>query len=343
MLMVVFGAGASYDSTPVYPVASGSLAWRPPLARELFDFRQEFFAALDEFPQFSAIIGDLRNLPAGVSLESKLSMLQAQLPELPHRARQLTAVRFYLRRVLWEHGDRWASQSHGSSNYAALLGQLQDWQARSEEAVALVSFNYDTLLERAYTSVFDRDPSQGDSPDLEAYVSDGAFPIFKPHGSVNWSRWIDDSHAMFTPQINATAIISRAHEIHASERFEVTWQLDQAWARSDQQQALFPALAIPTDVKSVFEFPKLHRDRLLELLPKVDRLLTVGWRASEGTFLDQWGSERKTHIRVHIVSPTDGAGVEANLRSAGFDGPHSISGMGFTEFATSGRVEQILT
>jgi hypothetical protein len=43
MLMIIFGAGASYDSAPYHPPLSGTITPnRPPLADELFSNREEF-------------------------------------------------------------------------------------------------------------------------------------------------------------------------------------------------------------------------------------------------------------------------------------------------------------
>jgi hypothetical protein len=66
MLMVIFGAGASYDSSPIYPPDSGP-PWatsndehnafnRPPLAKDLFANRPLFLEALELFPQCKSIV-----------------------------------------------------------------------------------------------------------------------------------------------------------------------------------------------------------------------------------------------------------------------------------------------
>jgi hypothetical protein len=71
MLMVIFGAGASYDSCPTYP--PGSVAFdevglgkldaygRPPLACELFANRPLFIKALGQFPQCKTIVNRFRH------------------------------------------------------------------------------------------------------------------------------------------------------------------------------------------------------------------------------------------------------------------------------------------
>lgn len=164
--MVIFGAGASYDSNPVF--ADSYQSYRPPLTKDLFDARSDFDAALDAYLQFQTIGSRLRHLPAGLLLEQRLAQLRAEAESIPGRHRELMAVRFYLQQILWTTPDAWHLNSHGSSNYSTVIGCLQDWQVRSEERVALVTFNYDTLLDRAYSATFDSNPAQ--SLDLAGYV-----------------------------------------------------------------------------------------------------------------------------------------------------------------------------
>ncbi len=67
MLMVVFGAGASYDSFP--SGLPNSTDWedrRPPLANELFDNRPAFGPVVSRFPRCQPIISRLRHRGAFV-------------------------------------------------------------------------------------------------------------------------------------------------------------------------------------------------------------------------------------------------------------------------------------
>src|SRR5438105_2029867 len=66
MLMVIFGAGASYDSDPTRPSANYVLPTphRPPLANQLFDNRPEFAHDLSYFPECIPIVPLLRHADA---------------------------------------------------------------------------------------------------------------------------------------------------------------------------------------------------------------------------------------------------------------------------------------
>ena len=60
MLMVILGAGASYDSIPHLRASrSGPMAQRPPLANELFEER--FAGVLSYYPQLQPIVPWLQN------------------------------------------------------------------------------------------------------------------------------------------------------------------------------------------------------------------------------------------------------------------------------------------
>lgn len=74
-LLVIFGAGASFDSIP--PNApSGDVAWKPPLAKDLFDHRVEYAAIAKQW-QCVPTVAYLRNVAqSGEPIEQELARLQ---------------------------------------------------------------------------------------------------------------------------------------------------------------------------------------------------------------------------------------------------------------------------
>src|SRR5438045_2617448 len=100
-LLVIFGAGASFDSSPAHPPSVHSEA-RPPLANELFDNRLPFVQRMNVFPMCLPIIPLLQNLPENVSVEQRLEQLQAEATRYPLRHQQLASVRFYLQHMLYQ-------------------------------------------------------------------------------------------------------------------------------------------------------------------------------------------------------------------------------------------------
>src|SRR5437870_3163591 len=106
MLMVIFGAGASYDSDPSRATAGprGDYPDRPPLANQLFDNRGEFAHDLSYFPECKPIVPYLRRTQA---IEEQLERLQAESTEYSMRHQQLAAVRWYFQMLLSGCEQRW--------------------------------------------------------------------------------------------------------------------------------------------------------------------------------------------------------------------------------------------
>lgn len=172
MLLVIFGADASFDS--VYPwdlpghtqhfapsvrgdgsTHVGLRDWnhpdRPPLANGLIDLRDRFGPALDEYGACRALVMHLRRILEAqdrIDIEAELEQIQTLAEEEPHRVRQLTAFRFYLRKIISEVTDQWWARARGATNYARLLDRIESWRCRTGQRVRFVTFNYDTMLER---------------------------------------------------------------------------------------------------------------------------------------------------------------------------------------------------
>ena len=91
MLLVIFGAGASYDSNPRRPpMEYGGLEFRPPLANELFDDRPFMSAMINSFERCQPVIPYLYKRE-GFSVERELQSLQEQASNNPVRHKQLAA------------------------------------------------------------------------------------------------------------------------------------------------------------------------------------------------------------------------------------------------------------
>jgi hypothetical protein len=75
-------------------------------------------------------------------------------------------------------------------------------------------------------------------------------------------------------------------DVRATDDFEIVTNTGRVVSQVNGKTGLVPALAIPVDTKSVFEFPDNHKGHLVTSIPEVTRLLTIAWRASEHSFLD---------------------------------------------------------
>jgi hypothetical protein len=300
MLMVIFGAGASYDSAQAYKVeridgnwdAGGY--WRPPLAKDLFLDRFDTLGDIvQKYPKLTHILPYLREPSNGRSVEQVLESLQTEGRGNAESQREFASVRFYLCELLAKVTSEWISHTNGVTNYAPLLKDILRFNASGEE-ICLVTFNYDLLLEHAlYTFDFKQKPPE------EHLESHPILKLFKLHGSVGWSRLVDRPQGVrLLPQ----HIIEQADTIQISDRF-VLANASNPHEMHNFGVPIVPAIAIPVQTKSEehFECPFTHRAYLAEMLPYVTKILIVGWQAKEAHFLQMLRSNLPKLSSVMVV------------------------------------------
>ena len=155
MLLVIVGAGASFDSaqgrfgldsTALVPAIRDRN--RPPLAKALFAENDEYTTLLDQYRSAAPIVLRVRMaLAADGVLEQVLEEIRAETDAYPARRQQLLAVQFYLRSLLRNCSLNWMRDLGGVTNYAALAAVVESVRVPRGGSVTYVSFNYDNLLE----------------------------------------------------------------------------------------------------------------------------------------------------------------------------------------------------
>ncbi len=246
--------------------------------------------AMDQFPQCQAIMPELQNPSADETVERILQRFQDE--DRPLRRRQLAAVRFYLQFMISQCEQEWLQVARSGSNYQVLLSQLEIMRAPEEE-VCLVTFNYDTMLERAIFATLGL-PIRG----LTDYISSQQYKLIKLHGSVNWAREV---HTSVNGSLNdrglAWQLINQIDQLNITQNYVII-------AHHPPEKSghpLFPAIAIPVEKKSTYECPDDHIKALNDCLPQINNLLVIGWRAAEEHFLSLL-RERLGSVRTHIVA-----------------------------------------
>jgi hypothetical protein len=277
MLMVIFGAGASYDSDVRRPVNGPRLPSRPPLTEHLVG--EHYRQIANEYPASIAVIDYVQqNLAEDTpsSLETILGQYAARAENSFACRQALVAFRFYLCRVITNATDEWLRECHGLTIYLSLLNQLLEWQESSGERVQLITFNYDTLLENAAARVI---------PDWQInsfgdYVSRPDWGLLKLHGSVSWSRVAAnpaDETRGDPNSVRALAAANVAYDgnlpLRAQSAIRVT--------STDNGEVLFPAIAVPLANKTTFECEDIQVEAFRSTIPEIRRLLVCGWRAAE--------------------------------------------------------------
>ena len=347
MLLVIFGAGASYDSVPAYlPGTHVRLGdplndyYRPPLANELFADRQDFAETIMRFPQCEPIVPRLRTLK-DESLEAALQDLQAKAVDYPRGLQQLAAVRYYLQYIIWGCGVEWRKAAKGVTNYKTLLDPIERAN-RKNERVCLVTFNYDTLLEDALSD-FGLPISA-----LADYTKGHPFyRVFKVHGSINWGRLIENQIQSRDPSQAMSVVsewIQRAAELRVTDDYIFSNECPIAVVGG---RPAIPAIAIPVEREKNFECPPYLLEELIALLPQTTKVLVIGWRATEDHFLGLLKTHLKPGVRLHVVAGGLKDAEESMVRicrALTNNRPdHATAGdEGFSDFIVSGAAERFL-
>lgn len=270
MLLVIFGAGASYDSVLHRPVG-GYEEFRPPLANQLFDNRAAFVAAMGNYADCKPLVNLLRG---DVRVEQKLAKFEEEAKTFPPRRRQLAAIRYYLHEMLWKCEDRWAIEHRDITNHATFLDAVERWRFEKREKVCVVTFNYDRMIERAMEQglkfLFDH---------FGRYIQDERYTLIKLHGSVDWGHPVQVPAAPRTPQ----QVLDETDSLQVSEQF---MKVSAIPMKLIDGTVGFPALAIPVENKSEFVCPPEHLTALANVIPQVTKIISIGWRATEQKFLN---------------------------------------------------------
>jgi len=298
--MVIFGAGASFDSALG---DAGNPIDRPPLAQQLFDDRGAFNDALAKYPACRPLVGHLRDLqrhePPPV-IEDVLADFLTRSEHNVETRRQLLALRFYLREAIANQTASWMQQIAGLTHYGRLLRRIGDWRAEVGEQVVLITLNYDEMLDVALEEQL---ATEAPFTNVAGYVERDDWKLCKLHGSTDWIRRIR-LPGLATDADNATCAIASAEALDLTAGEIVRQSLPEAVTEIDdfEVELSVPAIAVPTTGKTTFETHQSHIEAFETAVPNVDRLLLVGWRGAEQHVLTRLKAINP-HYVLGIVDP----------------------------------------
>jgi hypothetical protein len=329
MLMLIFGAGASFDSYVSHPPDLPSRTdSRPPLTNQLFDDRPAFNSAFQLFDKGQPLIAKLRYLTESESLEQVLERVDAESHGYAEGRKQLAAIRYYIQWVISDCEKRWHSVHMGATNHKALFNRIEPWRSPRNESVCIVTFNYDRLIEEAL-SMFDIFIKN-----LSHYIEHPSYKVIKLHGSVNWV------HPTRLPieHIERLSPLEIAHRMIRSidaasvdlKYFDIQ---DTFPPNHMETRACLPAIAIPVPAKPTFECPQNHVNVLTEAIPEVDKLVVVGWRGQERHFTGLFQKlQRRVTVLIVAGKEEDAHQTRAALEGAGVHGVYTEYSKGFSHF-----------
>jgi len=332
MLMVVFGAGASYDSDPDRPAYAVSTYSRPPLARSLF--APQYGGVIDQYPACRALVPRLRRAAHDdtVAIEQEFQAILTEAANRRETIRQLAATRYYIRAMIEGVTLGWMNETHGVTNYHVLVDRLDTWAQLSGEAIVYVTFNYDTLLDTAL-----EDALRFRCTDMSHYVSNERIRLIKLHGSTNWRRLAQNPAEIVAVGTNVgNWAIDRYADLQLITDYEVASPL----SSERNHHVTVPAIAIPTETKGEadFELPPEHIEVLKGLIPHITRVIVVGWRGKEAHFTSLWrqarGNASSPDIAIIDATPEHAREVGWSLVEAKMTTrePHAMPWRGFTEY-----------
>jgi hypothetical protein len=303
-----------------------------------------FIEALDRFPQCKPVVPRLSD-PAVISgqqsIETLLQEIEEQARTYARGPQELAAIRCYLQHAISQCEIRWREITRGTTNYLSLLREIERTHVGSEP-VCLVTFNYDTLLEDALGQLGFSITSIDDYTKKHPF-----YRVFKLHGSVNWAQEVEVKLPANVNQGHTATLlrhmIEHAGELQISNRFALCSPSTIGVANG---RPAFPAIAIPVEKKDVFLCPRDMVEELAALLPRVTKMLVIGWRATEAHFLDLLKQHLRRGVYLCIVAGNlkEAEDVKVRIHRALPNNPPSSSPepTGFTEFMRTRRAEQIL-
>lgn len=343
MLVVILGAGASYDSDPDTPPDQAARS-RPPLTKELFD-RVRFGHILSEWEECTVLIPELRLAARRGAVEQRLEEFRDEGQHAQHVNHAVEALRYYLRSVIETECGAWYRALDRVTTYVELTRQLERWRAPRNERITFITFNYDTLLEESIRVVFGEPRFHR----MDGYLAPD-YTVIKLHGSTDWRHPAQPSFDEFYEQSWVKDLLRAPNGpdhvlLRAIANFDVSPRIVTVTEGSSDLLFSVPALAIPTVTKSDFECPQEHLSAMNDALNTMTKLVVIGWRGMETHFITHWRKTGSPKLqRWQICSTENGARVtEANLNSVVGDRVEvEPATRGFSEYVQGEGLEHFL-
>ena len=335
-LIVITGAGASYDSTGIEP---RDLNWQPPLVKELFAERAAFHPILDFYPDAQTLAPDLRvaTRTGSVGLETYLRDQVLRSPSAYDR-RRYRAIPLYLQHLLHEVSEHYTTHP---VNYDRLINGV----LRSADEVIFLTLNYDTILDS-------RLEQHAHVRSLSDYIRpDFAWSLIKLHGSVDWARRIVGvTHASVDKtDLYLSEFVASLEDVpELSDEIELR-RTSVELLRRDPPHLYYPALSVPLGPDDEFNCPESHLEFIRKRLVATDGLniLSVGYSGLDSGLLQLLASSGNSIRSLFAVNHEGTSALEAATRiaTAFSDVAHpdmAYAGT-FESFTQSGGLEEYLT
>lgn len=313
-ILIIVGAGASYDcwlpdrelGITRLPMSKSLFAESDPQNKYLNQYR---LTGLADKLRRTELQRQKQNAQFGgveFNIEVELQNINDNAVKITDRNTLLALfkARFYIQNLITDLSNKTFNETHGLTMYVTMLNKLKDWidEKPDERFVDMVVFNYDDLIDRAMTHVYDSDwseKSNSRSP-LAAYYSGKNINIYKPHGSINWGRKIllNGANRYYS---SPDDIYREFDTLNITNEFIYT---NSSMYNDHVVKDSIPAIAIPFKTKNSFdECPPEMLTAMKEAISKAESILTLGWRGGDNHVVELIKKNGKIR-NAYIVSPT---------------------------------------
>lgn len=340
--MFVFGAGASANCVggiDSQEFESDNL--RPPLGISLFGNRFKKY-----FENYKGVRQSLNFLQGEPNVES---LLEDEWKSISKHNNQTVLsrhinIQYYIQEVLRDASNQVIEKYYAQNLYAKLFNKLQKkyvssiknspYGEKSAMNFSIVSFNQDTILEHFACEQFNKEINS-----MNDYIStnEGAFSLFKPHGSWNWgwkfpdvsqfsnntAKWLFDNNVNYYDlyykllgdpvgmvdwnRWGADSILNP----HGLSKYTIDKNKLHI-IKTESLNNYFPALLIPYRDKDEFTMPYRHFKKMEQYLSHIETIILIGWKGNEAAFNRLVLLKANRLKKVIIVDPNPDA-VKQNL------------------------------
>ena len=333
--MFVFGAGASancvFEDKIIEQFRNSS--FKPPVGIEIFDTKYKDL--IKKYPGVRASIpvymDKKSDVESGIEKEWEEIRYYNNLPVIKRHIN----IQFYLQELCQQISEEVKENFFSTNLYGLFAHKLQNQLShRGSEKAAIVSFNYDTILEDFVAPTFDLDLSH-----LKGYIdyNNKQAVYFKPHGSCNWGwqfrkdRLTGMNGSLPDFLFNSNYNMSQIYYWLLGDLVEMAgnWGYEKSWnpfgvgkysinknriqvIPNGMKNAHFPAMLLPYRDKDEFVMHYDHYEAMKWFIHEMEELYLIGWKGNEALFNRIIKQQAYRLKKIVIVNP-NGEEVRKNL------------------------------
>lgn len=315
----------------------------PPTGIELFDekydtYCQRYPGVMQSISRFEMSGKDIE-----ACMENEWQQFKASYN--PRVANRHINIQYYMRE-LFQDISVYVKEKQQRNNLYGLFSDIiqKHTNQNPKERIGVVSFNYDTILEKFIEEKFGLGYQKMD--DYIDWNRRNAL-VFKPHGSWNWGWQFNQTRKdkkplkvtaedLYAQQIepwqiyynligdlNSTvASNSWGHETtfnkHRLGRLTINKNLLKVFPNGNHEN-YFPALLLPYRDKDEFVMPYDHYSAMELFFEKMEELYLIGWKGNEALFNRQLGKRARNLKKIIIANPNAKEVIKIFREQTGLD------------------------